>query len=442
MSVSRRRFVGAAAAAGLAPSLGALAGPAGAAGPGEAAATDGRSRRGPPPRRDDVLLGLVGDLFLREPQPAHPPGAGTRAAAEALEACDLVIANLENGLSTVGSPEAGGQRYGPSLRGPPSLVGELGRYHIDAVSLANNHTGNFGPEALFETMETLEGAGIRHAGAGADADAAFSAAALPAGGTRVGLISVYSLYQEIEADDLARPDRPGIAGCRAYDVVVSAERGLDLDGWGPDSDPPWVVPLRAHAGADGPRVILAAWREDLDRLADAIRRAREEVDFLIVSVHFHWGRHLRSDIPAQQDAFARAAVDAGADMVLGHGPHVLRGIEVHRGRPILYSIGNFLLGPSEAEAAGAGGAGADGAPEAVAPDRRSVILRVGLTGDRVRLELLPIRIGGDGRPRLGGDAFAGETLREIRGLSLPLGTAPTLADGVGELSLPARAAEA
>lgn len=420
MTASRRCFLKFAALAGLSPPFEKLLRET------PSAVATSWSREPLSARRDDVKLGFVGDLFLLEPLPGEPVPA-TRAVAEILGSCDMAFANLENGLSTAGSPEAGGQRYGPSLRGPPSLIGEVPYYRLGAVSLANNHMGNFGPEALAETMEILEDSGIRHAGAGDDIETAFAATVIPLGGTRVGFLSVYSLYHEIEAEDLAGPDRPGIAGCRAYDVVASTEPGLDLAEWSEDSDPPWVVPRRKR----GRRVMLAVGRKDLDRLTAAVERARSKVEFLILSVHFHWGRHLRSDIPFHQGVVARAAVRAGADLVIGHGPHVLRGVEVHEGRPIVYSMGNFLLSPLERDARSVDPVGD------LPPARRSVVLRVGLTDQRTRLEFIPIWIGGDGRPRRGDGEFARETIRELHGLSASLGTSLDQRDGIGELVLEA-----
>lgn len=418
MTASRRHFLKFAALAGLSPSFEKVLREA------PPAVANSWSREPLAARGDDIQLGFVGDLFLLEPLPGEPMPE-TRAVSEILGSCDMAFANLENGLSTVGSPNAGGQRYGPSLRGSPSLVGELPNYRIGAVSLANNHTGNFGPEALLETMKILDGSGIRHAGAGDDREAAFAATVIPLGGMRVGFLSVYSLYHEIEAEDLAGPESPGIAGCRAYDVVAATEPGLNLAGWSEDSDPPWVVPRREN----GQRAMLAAGRKDLNRLTAAVGRARSKVDFLVLSVHFHWGRHLRRDIPYHQGVVARAAISAGADLVVGHGPHVLRGVEVHEGSSIVHSLGNFLLSPLEGDAQSIDPAGD------LPPSRRSVMLRVGLTEQRTRLEFIPIWIGADGRPRTGEGEFARETLRELHGLSASLGTSLELRDGIGELVL-------
>lgn len=423
---SRRRFLAAGAGLGLAPVVGDLGALGGAAG-------DLRDRTGDPyphlpsRRAAEVILGLVGDMFLLQPFPA-PPAEATRRAVDVLAGCDLAIGNLENGLSTVGSPELGGMRYGPSLRGAPELVSELGTYHIQAVSLANNHTGNFGPEALLETTAVLDRAGIAHAGAGADAAAALRAARLRAGSLTVGLISAYSFIDAIEANDIARPDRPGIAGCRAHDVVLASETGLDVQAWRPDTRPAWLVPPRPNPS----RTVVAAARREVDALAAAVIEARDAVDFLIVSFHIHWGRHYRADLPFHQQALARAMVDAGADMVVAHGPHVLRGVEVYRDRPIAYSLANFLLAPVAPE---------DRAGRLVRGDpyRESVILRARLARGSTTLELIPILIGLDGRPGLVPPGTGTELLERMAGLTANVGTVMQIQDGIGRVTIPAGA---
>lgn len=420
---SRRRFLAAGAGLGLAPVLGDVGAIRGAAG-------DPHGRVGvryPSPdrrRSQEVILGLVGDIFLLQPF-TDPQEDATLRAVDFLADCDLAIGNLENGLSTVGSPELGGMRYGPSLRGAPELVSELGSYHVQAVSLANNHTGNFGPEALLETTAVLDRAGIAHAGAGADDAAALRAARVRAGPLTVGLISAYSFIDAIEADDIARPDRPGIAGCRAHDVVLASETGLDVQAWRSDTTPAWLVPPRPNPS----RTVVAAARREVDALAAAVMEARDDVDFLIVSFHIHWGRHNRADLPFHQQALARAMVDAGADMVVAHGPHVLRGVEVYRDRPIAYSLANFLLRPVPAE---------DRAGRLVRGDpyRESVILRARLDGGSTTLELIPILIGLDGRPGLVPGGTATELLERVAGLTANLSTDMQIQDGVGRITIP------
>lgn len=348
---------------------------------------------------------FVGDLFLMEafPVPAAPEAA---AAMEIIRGADASVANLENGLSTVGSPELGGFRYGDALRGPPRLVAELTGAGFTAVSLANNHTGNYGPDALLETMRTLDGAGIHHAGAAENIDRAFAPVYFEAGGLRVALVSVYSYYYNFRATDNATAEAPGIAGCRTYDVVVQV--GPQYDTSRRDTRP-YLLGLEPGP----PQVVLAPLHEDLERMARAIEAARDQADITVLSVHIHWGRHTKHDLPVNQRVLAQRAVDAGADIVVGHGPHTVRGVEVYRGKPILYSLGNFVMRRSRTAAE----------PQAVVPPgRQAVIARAIVARKEVRgIELLPIVIGGDGQPRLAGRPMATRILSGIAGMSAGFG---------------------
>lgn len=407
---SRRGFLKLTAAAGLAM-------PAALARPAEAVTV-------PPPRlrkksAREATLVLAGDLFLMEAFPA-PVAPGTAAVLEVVRGADASIANLENGLSTVGSPELGGFRYGGPLRAHPRLVGELEPAGITAVSLANNHTGNYGAGALLETMRTLDGARIHHAGAGADIERAFAPTLFEAGGLRIALVSVYSYYYNFGATDNAGDTTPGVAGCRTYDVAI--QLGSQFGTAGRDTSP-YLLDLEP-----GPsQVVLAPLQEDLDRMAGAIESARDRADITVLSVHIHWGRHTRHDLPVNQRVLAHRAIDAGADVVVGHGPHTLRGIELYHGKPVFYSLGNFVLQRAQT------------APEPdapIPPAREALIVRATVEPRAVRaIELVPIVIGLDGQPRLATGAAAVRILSGVAALSAGLGSAVEQDGWIGTVAL-------
>ncbi|HSR42992.1 MAG TPA: CapA family protein, partial [Longimicrobiales bacterium] len=380
MSSSRREFLRLAAAAGMAPPAAALA-----RGHARAAPLGSRLRQ---QRPDESTVVLAGDLFLTTPFPPRL-APETEEVYGILRGSDAALANLENGLSTTGSEDLGGFRYGGAIRGAPSLVGELSRAGVTAVSLANNHTGNFGPDALLETMATLEGAGIHHAGAGRNIQEAFAPTYFDAGGRRVALLSLYSYYYNFGATDNATTTEPGIAGSRAYDVVIRMAGGFETADR--DVEPYVLEPDRGGGGQS----IMGPLKEDLDRMVDAVESVDDRAELTIVSVHIHWGRHTKQDLPYQQRVLARAALDAGADLFVGHGPHTLRGIEVYRGRPIFYSLGNFVLRPGRDRSAPPPDIGArSGGHEAV-------VARIATSAAEIRaVELVPIVIDGAGQPHL------------------------------------------
>lgn len=236
----------------------------------------------------DVMLGRLVDERLRTAPPASVWGDTVPVFAQA----DLRLANLECVLAEGGSPWPGKVFH---FRSAAKNVACLTAAHIDAVSLANNHTLDYGPEALLETLGVLDAAGIRHAGAGAADDAAWSPAVVRAGGLDVGLVA----FTDNTPDWAATVKSPGVA----YAPVDPAH------------------PLGR-------------------RLREVVRATRSAVDVLVVSAH--WGGNWGAEVPAEHRALARALIDDGADLVFGHSPHIVRGVEVYRGRPILYSAGDFI----------------------------------------------------------------------------------------------------
>ena len=175
------------------------------------------------------------------------------------------------------------------------LVGTLQAGGVDLVSLANNHTGDFGLEGLRETLAVLDAAGISHAGAGVDRRSAREPALLAAGGARVSVVAC----ADYPAEWAATPTSPGIN----Y-VPVSL-------------DP-------SH----------------FQEVAAAVATAREQADLVVFSIH--WGPNMRARPTPEFRSFARAVIDAGADIFWGHSAHVVQGAELRRGRLILYDTGDLV----------------------------------------------------------------------------------------------------
>lgn len=420
MSPSRRHFLRCLGVAGAGSGLFGTLGIGPLRGPPVASALPGPLRRRGP---GEAVLVLAGDLFLTEP---FPPSlrSDTLDIYRVVREADASFANLENGLSTAGREELGGFAYGDALRGPPELAAELERIGLSGVSLANNHTGNFGPEALLQTARAVRGRGIATAGAGRDREAAFGATKVRAGRLTVGFVSVYSYYSGYEATDVAGVDRPGLAACRAREVVLDVPSGYRSEGR--ESSPYLLAPRVPRT-----TTVMAAEREGLEHLRDSVRRAARATDVVVVSVHFHWGRHTRRDVPEQQRAFAAAAVEAGADLVVGHGPHILRGMELMEKALVAYSLSNFVLRPEEA---------ADLDLDDPPSGRRSALLRVGVSGrGPAWVEVLPFVIDAEGQPRAPDPAVADRILTETAAMSGTLGTELRIEGGVGRLEVPASA---
>jgi len=255
----------------------------------------------------DVMLGRLVNRHLAAARPAYPWG-DTLAV---LERADVRIANLECVLAAGGEPEPGKIFH---FRSDPKNVASLLAAGIDVVSLANNHVLDFGQDAFGEMLPALDGCGILHAGAGPDLDAARRPAVLRVGGAAVGFIA----FTDNEPGWEAGPAAPGV-----YYVPVDDASVDD----GPVND----VPV-----TDGGR----RRRARRDGLLELVARTKARVQVLIVSAH--WGGNWGYDVPAGHQDLARDLIEAGADVVFGHSPHIFRGVGIHRNRPIIYSAGDFI----------------------------------------------------------------------------------------------------
>ena len=238
----------------------------------------------PPPRQ--VTLAAVGDVMLDRSVGASINQKGCahiiEAVASELKRADITFGNLECPLSTV-RPHSPQENL--VFRADPKTVKVLALGGFDIVSLANNHTLNAGRAGLLQTLTHLEEAGIAYVGAAAD----------KAEGSRPVFIEVDRLK----------------VGFLAY-TDLSFAHG-------------------SYSKID----------EDLGRLQTQIAQAKNKCDLLVVS--YHWGTEYHGRPSQRQVKVAHATIDAGADVILGHHPHVLQGVEIYRRCPILYSLGNFIF---------------------------------------------------------------------------------------------------
>lgn len=211
---------------------------------------------------------------------------------------DLYVVNLECPFTDRGEKIPKNFNF----RARPELVAALAAGGVDLVSLANNHLVDYGPEGLFDTLNTLDTHGIAHFGAARTLAEARAPAIVEKKGVTLAFLGYFFLGdRNIEpAQVIATDDQPGVAG-HFSDTAA----------------------LKAMVEAD-------------------VRAAKQKVDHVIP--FFHWGREGRSQIEPYQQELARAAIDAGASAVLGSHPHVLQGLEVYKGAPIAYSLGNFVFG--------------------------------------------------------------------------------------------------
>ncbi len=331
------------------------------------------------------MVVLVGDVMIRRSfvESGRGQALGFRATLAALREGDLVIANLEMPLSRRGMPVP---KYS-NLRSDPDVGRDVRAMGIHAVTLANNHMLDYGPEAMFDTLDACEAAGIAHCGAGPHLEAALRPAFLRAGACNVALLS---LACTLPVESAARPGKAGIAP-----VEIGVSFGLDVNLL---VEQPGMMPL----------VRTQASRQDQERVCRRIAELREQRYAVIVGIHWgipeHWMSPYQGRLAEYQQPLAYALIDAGADIVCGHHSHSLHPIEVYRGRPILYSVGNFLF---------------EDPRKFMAPE--SVIVRMTLnTG--LAVTLVPVILDADGFPHLAKGAGAHGVLEMLQDLSRPYGT--------------------
>src|SRR5882672_10418865 len=259
---------------------------------------------------------LTGDVNLMNVADSAVPFA---LVGDELRQADVVFSNLECCLAV---PARGHSVSNEGFFADPVIGGEaLRRGGIQAVGIANNV--HYGDAHITASIARLDELGIAHAGAGPNLAAACAPVVLERAGVRFGFLQRSSVYWPTNHE--AQTDASGIAvirGHTAYHVPVFKTRiGV------PPPNRPGVAPeIVTWADAD----YLRWFREDIAAL-------RPGVDVLVASCH--WG--LGKEVLQYMKEIAHAAIDAGADIVVGHGPHYALAVEVYRGRPIFYGLGSF-----------------------------------------------------------------------------------------------------
>jgi hypothetical protein len=258
-------------------------------GPTVAAAAVDRPALKPVPRA--LWMAAVGDIMLDRKVGklinANGPESILAKVRRRLRAPNLTFGNLECPLSTEGPHDP----HNCCFRAQPGTVSVLEDGGFDVVSLANNHSLNAGREGILQTLETLDKAQIAYCGARRERERGMEPTILGTGGLRVGFMAFTDL---------------------------SFEHGS-----------------------------YSKFTGDGEEACAAVTSARAQCDLLFVSVH--WGEEYQSMPLQSQTRTAQALLDAGADCILGHHPHTLQGIGVYRGKPILYSMGNFVFDQRQGE---------------------------------------------------------------------------------------------
>jgi len=315
-----------------------------------------------PAKAEEIVITAVGDIMLAGRWTPLLKQKGYDYSFDGvrkeLAASDINLANLESPIAD-GGEEYVGKKF--RFRAEPQLATALRRAGFSLVTLANNHSMDYGGEALGETFRHLNENGIAWIGAGKNLVKARKMALYTIKGKRIAFLG-YSLTQPTEF--FAGNNRPGTAP--GYEKLVTAD----------------------------------------------IKNARSQADYVVVS--FHWGKEAVSAVQVYQRTVAQQAINAGADIIIGHHPHILQGIERYKNGLIFYSLGNFAFASRSTTA------------------DVSAMIRLRLDRDHREAEILPLdvryRLVGF-QPRLLAGEKGAAVIEQLNNLSKPFKTGIQNIDG-------------
>lgn len=281
---------------------------------------------------------------------------------QVLQSGDVVVGDLESPLSPGSQTTVWN---GSAVLGLPEAAAGMKNAGINLVSLANDHIMDYGVAGLVDTVNRLNQVGIAHAGAGDNSQQAYTSTVLNIKGKKVALLSLSSITPD---NARATEDKPGIAANKKRSYI----EGL-------------------------------------------IQEAARQNDYLIVACH--WGDEGSTEIQSYQRKFARRAVDAGADVVIGSHPHIMQGIEIYNGRLIAYSPGNFIY------------------PSSSGDSGQAYVIKLSLAkGMIIKAEVVPISVDQSGKPSIATGCAAGAVLQKLREMSDPFDTNVTIVGNTAQVT--------
>ena len=293
---------------------------------------------------------MMGDNRVKSYIQIHGAKAVLAGIKPVLTGADLAFANLESPLSNLGSEQAWKD---VTFRGDPRLASALGWAGFDVVTMANNHALDCQASALLDTIKRVNKAGVKVVGAGKNAAAAHTPAIIT---TKRGVKVAFLGYSDILPLGYTAGSGPGIAGGRTNMAKVKAD----------------------------------------------IRAAKRRADFVVVA--FHWGIEYQQPPTQQQQSEARVAINAGADLVMSHHPHVLEGLEAYHGGLICYSFGDLIFDHVSRETG------------------ETILLRCIVSAKGITAKLVPVYADTNGIPSVQHGSSAAAILRRMKHLSAALGT--------------------
>jgi len=374
--------------------------------------------------KGDIVLTVVGDMiFNQEISDFKEPDY--RNLYRIMQDAHIAYGNLEMSLNE--KPEL--QRGTYNYRRGRDFGWEIAKIGINLVSLANNHQFDYGAEGLKDCIRILNQSGISYAGAGLSSVQARDPARMQIYNTKFSLLSFFSPGFFHARDS----GGPVISIINAPSVLIEKEDG-------------------------SAEVVRAPVESDVKAMEDAIIIAKRHTDILMVHFHLHWVPNIRVEgipnkVPPNQSLLIHKAIDAGADIIIGNGPHVLRGIEIYKGKPIFYSSGNFIyqwktptkvpsIVWSRDQESLSGCEGIDRSLRGLDPreETETVLSRIVIRDKKInKIEMIPVILNVTGprmgSPRLAGNKRGKEIIKCIKELSEPYETRIIYRDWYGVIEI-------
>lgn len=298
--------------------------------------------------------------------------AGVAEIQQWMEGCHMRFFNLETTLHREGECFGNALCGGSYLRMDPEVLDDCKRYGFNCTSFCNNHAMDFAYEGLVKTYDHVQKSGLVQAGTGRNLDQAAAPAYLDTPDGRIALIAMTSSGNDSFDDTVIAgqqsrrvPGRPGVNLLRIKQTLYVTQSQMDAlkaiaDATGVndseniargegyrDALPAGQFKLGKHVDfrvADHAYGQTVCHPDDLKRMEKAICEAKLFSDYIVVSIHSHQVGGVAKEEPSQfLKEFAHFCIDKGADAVVGHGPHLLRPIEIYEGKPIFYSLGDFVI---------------------------------------------------------------------------------------------------
>jgi poly-gamma-glutamate capsule biosynthesis protein CapA/YwtB (metallophosphatase superfamily) len=430
----------------------------------------------------DFNLTAAGDVMIVTPLTARQSDPEFMSLVNAVRKADAAVLNLEGTF-------AGEDAYPIADTGvtwmasAPERLKDLQWMGFNLFSAANNHSADFGIQGLLDTIRVFQQSGAVYAGIGKNLSGARAPGYLTTAHGRVALVSCASTFSVEAPAGQTRPDmrgRPGLSALhhetiyRVDAATFNALRKLKQDfqpvgGQAAAGDAQTLKIAFEGAGpitfelAGEPGVITKPNPRDVAEMTHSIRDAKEMANYVVAYLHAHEQDPGSVEVPAQFVVeYAHASIDAGADVFAASGPHLLRGIEIYKGKVILYSLGNWifendLVVPQPADLYQTYGLGPDALPSEVFDARsdhgrrwwpseprdwETVLANVAFhNGVPNVVTLTPVTLGyGElrpdrGHPKFANPAMAAKILERLQKLSQPYGTNIAIKNGVGTITI-------